>query len=338
MARYTLATGEPVFTGFMRQRPGPRIWAVVYSLLHLAQVGWAGLGARRRLGPGRALLGRMPREEDRAVTLGLGYLLFLAAVGLVLAGRHLHRALESVEWIMMAWMLLFLAVLALLYVPGPVWTALGWASRAGRCGSRAAARAPGRRHARLAARRRLRRLLGRGRHHQRDAHLLAARQGLRHGGHGGRPAHRGGRADRPAAARGRDLPADRGQPRQVARVVALPPRRSLLAVDGGVPGRHGPAGGAGPRRGAAQHRRERPRRGRGVRARAGAALRRGALAARAAHRALDLLLDPGRHRGGLRPPRDRDAVDRGRAARREGAGLALLSGARALRAGRAASP
>jgi Mn2+/Fe2+ NRAMP family transporter len=42
MARYTLATGEPVFTGFMRQRPGPRTWAVIYSLLHLAQVGWAG--------------------------------------------------------------------------------------------------------------------------------------------------------------------------------------------------------------------------------------------------------------------------------------------------------
>ena len=29
MARYTLATGEPVFTGFMRQRPGPRAWAVI---------------------------------------------------------------------------------------------------------------------------------------------------------------------------------------------------------------------------------------------------------------------------------------------------------------------
>ena len=125
MARYTLATGEPVFTGFMRQRPGPRTWAVVYSLLHLAQVGWAGWALAGGSALAALLLGRMPREEDRAITVGLGYLLFLAAVGLVLAGRHLHRALEIVEWIMMGWMLLFLAALALLYVPRPVWVALG---------------------------------------------------------------------------------------------------------------------------------------------------------------------------------------------------------------------
>jgi hypothetical protein len=125
MARYTLATGEPVFTGFMRQRPGPRTWAVVYSLLHLAQVGWAGWALAGGSALAALLLGRMPREEDRAITVGLGYLLFLAAVGLVLAGRHVHRALEIVEWIMMGWMLLFLAVLALLYVPRPVWVALG---------------------------------------------------------------------------------------------------------------------------------------------------------------------------------------------------------------------
>jgi hypothetical protein len=131
MARYTLATGEPVFTGFMRQRPGPRTWAVVYSVLHLAQVGWAGWALAGGSALAALMLGRIPREEDRAITLGLGYLLFLAAVGLVLAGRHLHRALEIVEWTMMGWMLLFLAALALLYVPGPVWTALGW-SFAGR--------------------------------------------------------------------------------------------------------------------------------------------------------------------------------------------------------------
>ena len=185
--------------------------------------------------------------------------------------------------------------------------------------ARAAARSP----TRLAARHGLRGQR-RGRHRQRDAHLLAPRQGLRHGGDGGRPADLGGRPDPPAPARGRDLPAERGQPGQVARVVALSPRRSLLALDGGVPDRHGFAGGVGPRRGAAPHRRQRPRRGRGVRARAGAALRGGALDARAAHRALDLLLDPGGDRGGLCPPRDRDAVDRGRAARSQGTGLALL--------------
>ena len=38
--RYTLATGEPVFTGFMRTRPSSTIWAVVYAILYLLQFGW----------------------------------------------------------------------------------------------------------------------------------------------------------------------------------------------------------------------------------------------------------------------------------------------------------
>jgi len=131
MARYTLATGEPVFTGFMRQRPGPRTWAVIYSLLHLAQVGWAGWALAGGSALAALLLGRMPRVDDRPTVVGLGYLLFFGAVLLVIAGRHLHRALERLEWIMMGWMLLLLGALALLYVPGPVWSALagGFAGR-----------------------------------------------------------------------------------------------------------------------------------------------------------------------------------------------------------------
>ena len=38
--RYTLATGEPVFTGFMRTRPSSTLWAWVYAMLYFLQVGW----------------------------------------------------------------------------------------------------------------------------------------------------------------------------------------------------------------------------------------------------------------------------------------------------------
>lgn len=38
--RYTLATGEPVFTGFMRTRPSSTAWACFYSVLYFLQVGW----------------------------------------------------------------------------------------------------------------------------------------------------------------------------------------------------------------------------------------------------------------------------------------------------------
>src|SRR5262245_31475863 len=40
LMRYTVATGEPVFTGFMRTRPSPTVWAWFYAGLYFLQVGW----------------------------------------------------------------------------------------------------------------------------------------------------------------------------------------------------------------------------------------------------------------------------------------------------------
>src|SRR5574342_218989 len=42
LMRYTMATGEPANTGFMRTRPHSTFWAVIYSLLYFLQVGWPG--------------------------------------------------------------------------------------------------------------------------------------------------------------------------------------------------------------------------------------------------------------------------------------------------------
>lgn len=131
MARYTLATGEPVFTGFMRQHPGPRVWASVYSLLHLAQVGWPGWALAAGSALAALLLGRVPRAEDRATVVGLGYALFFGAAGVVLLGRRAHRALEISEGVLMAWVLLLLGALGVLFAPRALWTTLAW-SFAGR--------------------------------------------------------------------------------------------------------------------------------------------------------------------------------------------------------------
>ena len=43
--RYTLATGEPVFTGFMRTRPSSTLWAWIYVALYLLQHGWPAFAA-----------------------------------------------------------------------------------------------------------------------------------------------------------------------------------------------------------------------------------------------------------------------------------------------------
>src|SRR5919109_1162285 len=42
LMRYTMATGEPVFTGFMRTRPRSTFWAWFYSILYFLQTGWPG--------------------------------------------------------------------------------------------------------------------------------------------------------------------------------------------------------------------------------------------------------------------------------------------------------
>src|SRR6266567_4776779 len=46
--RYTLVTGEPIMTGFMRSKPGPKFWIIFYLLLDVG--GWfpalAGLSAQ----------------------------------------------------------------------------------------------------------------------------------------------------------------------------------------------------------------------------------------------------------------------------------------------------
>src|SRR6476619_4174617 len=41
--RYTLYTGEPIYGGIMRLKPGPRFWAGFYTLLGLFQLGWPAL-------------------------------------------------------------------------------------------------------------------------------------------------------------------------------------------------------------------------------------------------------------------------------------------------------
>jgi hypothetical protein len=130
LMRYTVATGEPAFTGFMRTRPHATAWAWFYAVLFFLQVGWpasAGVasGAIFFLGAGR-LAG--PADVDTVYLIGVGT--FLLCVGLLLVGRRVERTLELANWVLVACTLGGLLVLALLFVPGAVWLA-GFAGLAG---------------------------------------------------------------------------------------------------------------------------------------------------------------------------------------------------------------
>jgi hypothetical protein len=121
MARYTLATGESIYTGFMRTPPGPRFWARTYAVLHLIQLGWPGWAAAGGSALAALALGRMPRGEDHHVVLAFGYFVFLASVGIALLGARAQQRIERAEWLMMGWMFGFLLLVGILLVPSDVW-------------------------------------------------------------------------------------------------------------------------------------------------------------------------------------------------------------------------
>src|SRR5918994_2782649 len=78
--RYTLYTGEPIYGGIMRLRPGPRFWAVFYSVMAFFQLGWpalAGAAAATLLG---AWTGRMPGAPDQATQAWVTTCLFIVVV------------------------------------------------------------------------------------------------------------------------------------------------------------------------------------------------------------------------------------------------------------------
>jgi hypothetical protein len=123
LMRYTVATGEPVFTGFMRTRPGPGPWAWFYAILYFMQSGWpawaanaAGavffLSARQLAGP-----------DDAQIVYWIGVATFLATVSVLLVGRRIERTLEILNWIMIVCILGTFLVLALLFVAVDTWAA-----------------------------------------------------------------------------------------------------------------------------------------------------------------------------------------------------------------------
>jgi hypothetical protein len=123
VVRYTMATGEPAFTGFMRTRPRATLWAWVYAGLYFLQVGWpawAGTAAgavfflvRRRLAG--------PADAGEVYWIGVGT--FLACVAVLAVGRRIERTLEILNWLLVAAILGGFVVLAAMFATPDAWLA-----------------------------------------------------------------------------------------------------------------------------------------------------------------------------------------------------------------------
>ena len=121
LMRYTVATGEPVFTGFMRTRPSAKAWAVFYAALYFLQSGWPAWAATAA-GAIYFLFERQlagPSEATSVYYIGCASFLFCVIV--LLFGRRIERTLELLNWVLVACILGSFLALALVFVPSETW-------------------------------------------------------------------------------------------------------------------------------------------------------------------------------------------------------------------------
>ena len=125
LMRYTVATGESAFTGFMLTKAASTFWAGVYAVLFFLQVGWPAWAATAAGAVYFTAIGKLAGPEEAQTIYFIGIGTFLACVAVLLVGRRIGRTLEILNWIMVSAILGGFLLLALLYVPWSTWFAAG---------------------------------------------------------------------------------------------------------------------------------------------------------------------------------------------------------------------
>src|SRR5678815_4040089 len=123
LMRYTMATGEPIFTGFMRTRPHSTFWAWFYASLYFLQMGWPGWAGAAAGAVFFLFVKRLPVANEASLVYGIGVGMFLLCALILTFGRRIERTLEYLNWIMVSVIIGGLGVLAVLFVPLPTWGA-----------------------------------------------------------------------------------------------------------------------------------------------------------------------------------------------------------------------
>jgi hypothetical protein len=126
--RYTLYTGEPIVSGFLRLKPSSSFWAAIYSFLTVAQLGMPALGAACASVIFAAFAGRLPGAPDREILAWVTYAVMAVTVGILTIGGTIERVLERASWLMVSFIFIFLTIANILFVPLDHWiaTALGF--------------------------------------------------------------------------------------------------------------------------------------------------------------------------------------------------------------------
>ena len=133
ISRYTLYSGEPIFTGKFRTLPGPMFWVFVYLLLDFGSV-FPYLAATAATPLAAVILGEVPNAESGVTQiLGmemshkmllriLGYIIFLAAMLPLIFGGKIYNALKWLMTFKIVVVMGFLMVLAVGWSNWSTWT------------------------------------------------------------------------------------------------------------------------------------------------------------------------------------------------------------------------
>jgi hypothetical protein len=120
--RYTLYTGEPIITGIMRLRPGPKFWAPFYLAIGAAQLATPALAVGAATVLVTAYLGDDPGERYNVARGIVAMAIIVVTVVLLQSGKSIERVLERASWLMVAFIFAFLIAMNVMYVPASVWS------------------------------------------------------------------------------------------------------------------------------------------------------------------------------------------------------------------------
>lgn len=113
ISRYTLYTGEPIFTGKFRIMPGPWFWVIVYLLVDVGSF-LPYLAANAAIPLGAMWLNRIPTQaEDGRLIMYLGVAIFWASFLPLLVGGKIYNTVKAIMTFKLFYvfgLLVFLAV------------------------------------------------------------------------------------------------------------------------------------------------------------------------------------------------------------------------------------
>jgi len=121
LMRYTMATGEPVLSGFMRTRPRAGFWAGFYVILGFLQLGWPAWAGTAAGAIFFLFAKRLPEAADANTVYLCGVATYLVCFSILLVGKRIERTLEILNWVLVSVIMLGLVTLAAVLVPGEVW-------------------------------------------------------------------------------------------------------------------------------------------------------------------------------------------------------------------------